>query len=178
MIEQPTVSINLKGLTKFRGELGAGSSDTQARVLKVWEFRYKGFIFNRFNSFSRGGGDWPALAESTIAKRRSGGGDGSPAILVDIGLLRGALTPVVTPPPGWESKKGPWQVEVGYGGAAAHGEGGHATIADIASFHNRGTDHLPKRTIIVKPPDDVLKAMGVDAARILNKRGGELTGGT
>lgn len=37
-----------------------------------WSARYQAAMRERFATFSRGGGDWPPLAESTIRGRRSG----------------------------------------------------------------------------------------------------------
>jgi hypothetical protein len=40
-----------------------------------------------------------------------------------------------------------------------HGDGGQATLADIASFHQTGAGRLPKRVIIAEPDADTLALM-------------------
>jgi len=114
---------------------------------------FKAFLQDRFDTFSKGGGDWAPLAESTIRRRRAGKkGSRRVSILRDTGLLFGALDPTSVDPPGAISRRIPFGIEVGYGGPQRHGEG-HATIADIASYHQEGNKNLPQRKIIV-PPDD------------------------
>ena len=41
-----------------------------AQMFNQWGKRYEAFIRRRFNTFSRGGGDWPPLAKSTVDRRR------------------------------------------------------------------------------------------------------------
>lgn len=44
-----------------------------ARMYDQWAKRYEVFVRRRFNAYSRGGGDWPALALSTVRARRAAG---------------------------------------------------------------------------------------------------------
>ena len=69
-----TVHVNIAGLRAYRDavrrQLESGAlSGALGDMLKQWAARYLGFSRRRFNRFSRGGGDWPALAHSTIAAR-------------------------------------------------------------------------------------------------------------
>ncbi len=162
---QGEVSIRLTGLTRFRKAITSGNSDLALRVLKVWARIYQGYVLTRFNTFSRGGGDWAPLSPATLAKRRKGSGKNPAAILADNGDLRTALLPGINP--GWQQTTGPWRLTLGFGGPAAHSGGGQATIADIANFHHAGSGNLPQRQIIVQPPGDVLAQMGSAAATIL-----------
>lgn len=70
------IKIDLSGLKQFadkvQSQLNGQSNGPVAIALKQWGFRYRSFAQERFDIFSRGGGDWPALALSTIKKRRKG----------------------------------------------------------------------------------------------------------
>ena len=74
------VRVNLAPLLRFRDHvqrgLVAGDSETNParRALRQWAAIYRAFLRERFDRFSRGGGDWPKLAESTILARRAKGG--------------------------------------------------------------------------------------------------------
>jgi hypothetical protein len=125
------------------------------------------FLGLRFARLSRGGGEWPPLAPSTIKARRKGKGKGKPAILRDVGLLYNALSPTLNSP-GAINERVPFGVRVGYGGPMRHGEG-RATIADIASYHQRGVGRLPQRKIIVPPDGSTRRGMMSDARRALKK---------
>ena len=134
------------------------------KTLTQWAVRYRSWAQQRFNSFSRGGGNWKPLAPSTIKRRRGAGKMVS--ILRDIGLLFGALAPAFQNAPGQFEARGPWRVEVGYGGNHKY-PNGNVTIADIASFHHFGTSRIPKREIIVDPPSTLVQQMREDARRNL-----------
>lgn len=83
------------------------------------------------------------------------------SILRDTGILFAALDPTFTSRPGQLEKGIPFGVTVGYGGPGRHPKG-RATIADIASFHQEGGPHLPKRELIVVPDGKTLDAMAND----------------
>lgn len=145
------------------------NSPVMVKTLKQWGVRYRSFIQQRFDLFSKGGGNWPPLKPATIARRRKGPGTGNIAILRDTGTLFRALNPVLGSPGSFEQITAPWTIVLGFGGEAIH-PSGRATIADIASFHNSGAGYLPKRQIIVNPPEELLKEMAKDAARNLNEQ--------
>lgn len=46
--------------------------DAVAIVAAKWGVRYRSFIQERFDTYSKGGGDWPPLKASTVKARRSG----------------------------------------------------------------------------------------------------------
>ncbi len=54
--------------TEMIGDDNAGPIRT---AMHQWGVRYRSFLQRRFLAFSRGGGDWPPLAASTIRARRS-----------------------------------------------------------------------------------------------------------
>jgi hypothetical protein len=83
------------------------------------------------------------------------------SILRDTGVLLAALSPTFDGKPGQLEDHIPFGVRVGYGGPGAHGKG-RATVADIASFHQMGSGHLPKRTVIVPPAAPTLQLMRSD----------------
>lgn len=69
-----TVTIDVKGLKGVQNLLRNGSASPVRRAMfNQWAARYSTFTRRRFERLSRGGGEWPPLAPSTIAKRRTGG---------------------------------------------------------------------------------------------------------
>jgi len=134
------------------------------RVFNRWGVRYLSFAQERFDKYSKGGGDWTPLKKSTIDRRRSGtkrsksSGLPKTTILRDTGVLLNTLD-FRTKVRGQLREDLPNGIRVGFGGPARHGSGGIATIADIASFHDSGAGHLPKRTIIAQPDQITIKQM-------------------
>lgn len=55
-------------------DLAGSGSGTIRACFKQWSRRYRSFAQRRFDKYSKGGGDWPALALSTIRARRKGKG--------------------------------------------------------------------------------------------------------
>lgn len=161
-----TVKLSLKGLEKFKRDIKKGTGSVKV-MLKRWAFRYRGFVQRRFDQYSKGGGNWPPLAPSTIARRKKGSGKGKVAILRDTGLLFNALAPVFQNSPGSLEEYEGLSVLVGYGGASSHGNSSK-TIADIAAFHDLGNG-VPKRQIIVVPNEATLKGMKKDAEKLLGE---------
>ncbi len=160
---------------KFSSKLGALASSVQAQTagrspgpirdaFKQWGWRYRGFVQERFDRFSKGGGDWPGLAASTKAGRRGK----KYTILRNLGLLFNALDPTFRHAPGAVEKHVPFGVVVGYGGPHRH-PGGAATIADIANFHQTGRPNLPQRKIIVRPSPQTMAGMAEDMVRAERK---------
>lgn len=168
-----SVKVNLKPLKRFiravSQDLRLSGSGPIRKAIKQWAVRYRSFVRERFDKFSKGGGDWKPLSKRTLAGRRKGKGVGLvAAILRDTGTLMAALQPTFTRKPGALERDIPFGVRVGFGGPARH-KGGKATIADIASFHQEGKGRLPKREIIVDPSRGVLNAMASDMERALGK---------
>ena len=163
-----------------------------------WAARYRGFARARFIRYSRGGGDWPYLAPSTLAARRRKTPGGRmyvidrktgkrrrtrgktnassklsqrPRILWDTGLLIGALQPRVVGAPGQLQKDEPHGILVGYGGPHRYPKGKQPTIADIAHFHQTGAGRVPQRKIIVKPDALTRQGMTRDLEVALKREG-------
>lgn len=165
------VTLKLDNLRRFRSAIEDGAGHPAIRAaLKQWGARYRGFAQRRFDKFSKGGGDWPPLAASTLAGRRKGSNKKAKikaAILRDTGTLFAALNPSFGAPGAIEQTT-KFGIVVGYGGPGRYPQGG-ATIADIANFHQTGAGHLPVRRIIVPPPSDVIAGMISDMERALQK---------
>ena len=182
------VTVDLSGLRGFARELRSGLRGESGPVRDAvyqWAVRYRAAMQRRFNEFSRGGGDWPPLAESTIIGRRHGKGGrfkrgkgalararatggGQVSILRDTGTLFGALTPAFVGVPGQHQQHIPNGIAVGFGGPAKHPRG-VATIAGIAEYHQEGSGKLPKREILVPPSDQLMLAMTGDMERAIRK---------
>jgi len=130
--------IDIRGLNKFVKGIKAGSQSTGSgpvnNMLKAWGARYLTFIRRRFAKFSRGGGDWKPLAESTKKARRGSkrrktrssraktktttrGSGKKFAILRDTGILLKALS---IGAPGNLFKRVKGGIQVGFGGSAKH----------------------------------------------------------
>lgn len=123
--------------------------------------RLRSFWFNRFDRFSRGGGNW----RSTKRRRNSRGRNRSKILRKTQTLIR-ALSPIMRGLPGqWERIKGN-SIETGYGGSARHPEA-KMTVLRLASIHDGGLGIVPQRKIIVQPNAETRKLMIGDAERIL-----------
>jgi hypothetical protein len=96
-------------------------------------------------------------------------------ILRDTNTLFTALSPVFVGSPGAIEEQVSYGIRVGFGGSEKHpGEKKSPTIAQIAEYHQVGGGRLPRRMIIVAPPEEVLNKMAGDMTRAL-KRAAEET---
>lgn len=168
------VSVDLSSLIKFGEQVDAqmhGSSGPIDAMITQWGVRYRSFAQERYDKYSKGGGDWAPLKESTIKRRRHGRNKSglSAAILRDTNTMFTVLSPVFRNQPGALQQRLSDGILVGFGGPHRHPSGGTATIADIATFHNEGAGNLPQREIIVAPPSYVIDGMAQDGNRALQK---------
>ena len=85
-------------------------------------------------------------------------------ILRDTGMLFGALNMGAE---GSVLRREGMSVTYGIGGPAEHGPRGHATIGQIANYHQHGGGRLPQRTILVPPPENIIQGMLSDARRAI-----------
>jgi len=168
------VSVDLSGLKRFKKIVkadlrGSGNGPIRAAITQ-WGVRYRAFSQRRFVKFSRGGGDWDAL-KSVRARNKGGKGKkkNKQAILIDTGTMIAALNPQFTRKPGALNKRIPFGVRVGYGGPGRYADGGGATIADIAAFHQEGAGRLPKRETIVEPSAATAALMAGDMRRAMKR---------
>lgn len=108
----------------------------------------EGFLIKRFNIFSKGGGEWPPLAESTVRRK------GHSKILIETGdLLKGVkqgLYQRIT----WS---GPWlTITLRMRARRKHKPSG-LPIQELIEIHQRGLGRVPKRKVLVGP-DSVTRA--------------------
>lgn len=152
-----TVTVDLQALARFEHlflqDLRTPAAGPLRKAMKKWNARYRSFVTDRYDRFSKGGGDWPPIKY----KRKRGGH----TILRDTNTMFTALAPTATAKPGSITEDIPFGIRVGYGGPMKH-PGGNATIADIASFHQLGKGFLPARKTIVPPDASTLTAMSGD----------------
>jgi len=180
------VNVDLSGLRDMLREMagGASSNSLMGRMFKTWAQIYRSDMQERFDRYSKGGGDWPPLAPSTIYKRRHGAGGrfkrgrrayrralatggGQVSVLRDTGMLFAALNPEPGAPGSFEQiiKDG---IIVGYGGGAVHPKA-RISIAELAAIHDQGKGRVPQREIIVEPSRKAVGAMIRAAANTIRK---------
>lgn len=144
---QSEVTVNLSLMTNYQREI----SSRNRKVFELWTMRYRSYIQRRWNSFSRGGGDWPAL------KYREG------SILRDTNTMFTAMTPAVNAPSGSINEFLPNGVIVGFGGPAMHPAG--VSIEQVVLWHQTGAGNNPVREIIVEPDQNLRAQMLADMKR-------------
>ena len=193
------VRVNLKPLERFASSVQAalaqgGSNSPMRKAIRQWGVICRAWTLERFDKFSKGGGDWDKLKPSTIRGRRKGKGrkvktttggkgkarnvaQGTVAILADTGTLKGALEPTIDRSSGALELFIENGIRVGYGGQARH-ESGDGTIAMIARVHQTGNPgkNLPARPIIVDPPESVVQDMADVTERALGLEWKRATG--
>lgn len=152
----------LRGIIKA---IAQGRSVPMRWCFQQWGKRYGVFIRGDFKRQSGGGGRWPVLSPETIARRKKEGKGAK--ILRNLGHL---LTALDIGAPGNRFELMKTGCLFGFGGPAKH-PGGKARIADIARFHDEGTNRLPQRKIIVPPDGATVAAMGGDLKRAISRMG-------
>ncbi len=184
------VLLDLRGLERYRKEVRRGlrslSPSPMRDVLKKWAFRYRGAMRQRYDRFSKGGGDWKPLKESTKKARRHGkggrsrrgskayakakaSGGGKISILRDTNEMFSVLSPVFRRLPGQSEQNVPFGIVVGFEGPGQKTQRdkkkGKATIREVAEFHHLGKGRNPKRTLLVDPDDPLKRKMANDMVR-------------
>lgn len=180
-----TVTIDLGPLRKYRTALEADfrlrANGPVRKGFKQWGARYRSFLRERFDKYSKGGGDWAPLSPKTIARRRKGRARttvrgerdrrfklGTVSILRDKGIMFAALDPVFRNKPGQLQDDIPFGIRVGFGGAAPHGDD-KITVAYLALIHDQGLGHVPARVIVVAPDSATQRGMASDMERAHNQ---------
>lgn len=141
------VTVNLSLMTNYQREIPSRNR----KVFQLWAMRYRSFIQRRWNTFSRGGGDWPAL------KYRDG------SILRDTNTLFTAMTPAVVAPSGSINEFFENGVVVGFGGPSMHPAG--VSIEQVVMWHQSGAGNNPVREVIVEPDNQTRNQMLDDMKR-------------
>lgn len=172
------VRVDTSGLEKYKKLVAGGF---MRDVLTLWAKRYRADQQERFDKFSKGGGDWPPLAQSTIEGRRHGGkggykrgkgameaavagGGGQVSILRDTNTLFMVLDPSFSGRPGQLQEFTDDGVRVGFGGPGRYPDGS-ASVADIARFHDEGGGRLPQRKLLDEPTQETRDGMRQDLER-------------
>lgn len=127
--------INTRGFDKFIRGLN-GPSANVAAMYKQWGAVYRGYIRERWNDYSRGGGDWPPL------KHREG------SILRDTNTLFATVDYTFGDPGSRVEEIERDGIVVGFGGSGEHPEA-QMTVARLAEIHDQGLGRVPKREILV-----------------------------
>lgn len=164
------VKVDLKKLEQFKkvvdDDLRLKGNGPVRKALKQWGFRYRVFLKDRYITFSRGGGNWEPLKQSTINRRRKK----SSSILVDTGTLIGAFEPEFQAKPGQLNDDIPFGVRVGAGGKGQpHPEAKGITIHELFEIHHFGRGNVPAREIIVPPSEATIQGMRGDMQRAIKK---------
>lgn len=168
------VTVDLTPLKKFTAELTQQEQTNPKGPLldafKKCARHYRIFARTRFLKLSQGGGEWPPLALCTIKAK------GHAKILIETGLLLGALKPSGGAPGAWEQMI-PGGIRVGYGGPARYPEYPHRKIAEVALFHQTGdVPIMPMRRVIVAPDAQTKRAMAKEVATALKEVGKQVSG--
>jgi len=160
--------VNLSKALRSAATGQGGFSGPFGAMYKQWAVRYSAFVRKRFNTYSRGGGDWEPLKDSTKKGRRKGKGSGNAAILKDTGTLFGALT---IGSRGNLTDRISAGVEFGFGGSDRHPDG-TMTVKRLAEIHQKGSSrrNIPARPIIVMPDARTNRGMMSDMERAFKRR--------
>lgn len=156
MAEPFSVDIRFNPTSQMEKILRVASGGDQVVIGKVidrWRVIYGKYIFDRFNKYARGGGDWPPLAESTVKRKRRN----KNLILVHTGALRIGLFPARLSLHGLRQDNGKFTVTATYVN----------NRTDVMEFHQEGEGGLPKREIVVEPDARTKREMSVEGKKIL-----------
>jgi len=150
------VTVDLSGLENLKRIIRSGNRFIREGYTQ-WAAIYRADQRLRYVKYSRGGGDWAPLSPATLARRKKGKRKNlkltqAPKILVDKAIMLSALETRFSKKKGQFEKELPDHsgIEVGYGGPGRYPKGG-PTVADVASFHQKGGPNLPQRKVIDKP---------------------------
>lgn len=140
------VSYDISKFVKLQRNVSRGARGPLRQAYQKMGVRYLTFLRQHFRASSAGDGEWPALAESTLKKKKKKGHRRKGILRVTDTLYRSLNVGA----PGNVFKFSDKGLEVGIGGSAPHNDDGIA-IGRLAYIHNRGLAGIPQRVIIVKP---------------------------
>lgn len=168
------VKINLRKLDALQ-KVTSSRSPQMIAFKQASAQEYRGFLFERFDKFSRGGGNWKHTKRFRQQPKRrggqfklAGGRKGANLILRDTHTLYRALTPVYSKRPGQYQALSGNRIIVGIkGGKHPKFKGG---VGRLAAIHHFGKGRMPKRTIMVMPPRDMQRKWARDLKDITKKR--------
>lgn len=160
------VKVEIEGLKRLRKQVDRNPA-LGKEIANAWSIIYRAFTRQRFHRFSRGGGDWAPLAESTLKRRRKGSGEGNAAILRDTGAMFAALQPALGSAGLLQSEPRPLGFTAFLGGTQSYANG--PTLVEVAEFQHKGGGRLPSREILVQPDVGIIKQMSAKAKQIVAK---------
>ena len=156
------VRVDLTPLKRFMRDFNHGMSGNAPRNNPIDGFfrqlaaRYFNFAQRRFRKFSRGGGDWPDLKESTKRRRRKArkGHKGSRKFTI-LWDRFGTIIKALQGGPGHFVRRIKNGIRVGISGGGNHPgtKDKPMTIGRLAQIHNEGLGNVPKRVIIPEQLD-------------------------
>lgn len=176
---------DLPGLENLSRFFGVMPDREYKRLLRQLGAIYLGFIRRRYAKYSRGGGNWAPLADSTIRSRRKGGRRGQArskvnarktggpaAILRDTGLLFNALkVSGIKPSRGGQLRMKGRSVRAGFDENIRHPDT-EFSYAELADIHQNGTNAIPARPIFVEPDEKTKRIMRRTIKAAIKRIGG------
>ena len=160
--------MNLEPLSKLRRAWVSGLSGGSGAMREALEKAsgiYLQSMYERFNRYSSGGGDWAPLKQSTISRK------GHDAILIDTYTLRNTLDPRSRVSSGLISA-GTAGYRIGIPDGVPHPRS-KLSVSQLASVHQQGLGRVPARKIIVEASwitrHQMVKAMEVGLRRVLRE---------
>ena len=151
-----TVTVNKTKLKALKG-LTSQRSPEMIAFKKGAARDYRAFLFERFNKFSRHGGNW----KKTKRSKGKGGrfklasGKRGHLILRDTHTLYRSLTPKFSNKPGQYQKLVGNSIVIGIKGGK-HPKA-KMSVGKLAAIHNYGKGRMPKRQIFVRPDNELQK---------------------
>ena len=145
------VKVNLAKLKALQTNV-ALDSPNMIKWKKRAAREYRSFLHKRFNTFSRGGGNWKNTQRRKAGKTKF--------ILRKTHTLFRSLSPVYRNLPGQYEKLSGNSIIVGISGGRhpeAKTKGGNPmSVGKLAQIHNFGEGRMPKRQIIVRPNGELI----------------------
>lgn len=155
------VVMDTRPLQKFAASVRGTNAPELQSMFRAWGTVYLNDMQRRYRKQASGGGDWKALAPETIKRktsktpRKGHKGPRSTNILIDTGLLMGALT---AGGKGSHIELIPGGVKVGVS-TAMHDTVSGLSFAQLLMIHHDGKGKNPKRPILVPPSEAGVSAI-------------------
>lgn len=148
------VTYELRNVQTLRSSLRSGEGPIVEVVEASFE-TYRKFIVDRFDRFSRGGGNWKKLKPSTVKRK------GHNRILVDTKFLRLHLLESIR-----VLKRIGKKLIVGFESTVVH-PNSKLTIEELENIHDQGLGSSPKRKILIKPDDETKRTQAQKIRQVI-----------
>lgn len=146
------IRLNFSSFHKLRDALASKSGavgEAYAECIRL----YRVYLWERFNKYSRGGGNWKGLRPGTLRAKLAKGFPRD--ILVRTRILQSVMKPTASARI-IKTGKG---IRLIFGGGKRYPNG--TSVAVVMDAHDKGGGNLPKRQILVKPTGQVLRNMAI-----------------